>query len=1351
MKLFEKPVHPGIYVRQKIIPSDMTIKSAAERLGVARSTLSNFLNGKSSLSSKMAARLEKAFGVDYKQLLRLQVVYNQHICLSTNKEITVRSFVPNFLTIKAYQIEEWANTQIDARSHFPVLLRKLVHSTGNEFHKVDFPGYDNSQRKGSDGLIVSEVATPWIPEGNSFWEFGTDQKPSNKAESDYNARVTSVDSKVRSNSTFVFVTPRNWHGKADWEQRKNKMGDWKAVRALDASDLEQWLEQSVPAQIWLAEQLSIPVKGYETLQRAWNRWIHASNPHLTKEIFAPSIASYKDTFKDWLENLSSRPYIIVADSRDEALAFLACLFNEKELRHFKDLTAVFSSPEELRNLISASVPFIPIIHSKEAERELSDAYQRIHCIVIRPRNAVDTEADIKLDRLSYEDFKMALTSMGLDESDIDKLARESGCSPTILRRRLSSNIAIKIPEWADDERAKILVPITLIGTWHVESEADREIVCSISNQKYDFIENEIVHLLQFDDSPVWSVGHYRGITSKIDALFAISKLVTLTDLDRFFIAAKYVLSESDPALELPEKDRWAAAIYNKIRNHSSALRTGICETLVILSVHGNHLFQDRIGIDINSRVTLLIRDLLTPLDSKKLLSQNHDLPRYAEAAPDEFLKIIEEDLKNKTPIVLSLLKPVDSNLFGVSPSRTGLLWALECLAWKPQQLLRVSLILARLSRTRINDNWVNKPENSLKAIFRSWMPQTAATVEQRYKVLERLTKNFPDVVWNICIEQIKSDSNIGHSNYRPNWRSDASGAGQVVTQKKMYDFNRKALDFLIAWSAHDEKSLGDLVETLKDLPEEDEINVWELIYEWSKNANDVAKAELRERIRQFAFTQRSQLNSTIRDRAREVYNILRPQDIVIRHNWLFLNNWVKESVDEISDEDFDYQKREERIDRLRLEAINEIWSERRFEGVKELVNETNAANVIGHYVLSCIIDVKERVDFISKCLSVNVDLKSKFESCLQGFILAIEDDLRTEVLQIAVNELPFEEQIRLFICAPFQKSTWRLLDGFKEEIRKAYWKEVIPTWRRHAPSEVTEIIDSLLEARRPRAAFHAVHIDFKNIETSRLKQLLYDVAAVNNETTDNFQLESYHISKALNSLNGRTGITLDEMAQLEFLFINVLNSSEYDIPNLEAQIAESPVLFVQAIVFAYKRSDEGEDPLEWRITNTEQQAAIATAAHRLLNKIAKIPGTNKNGDIDTVTLTKWLKEVRRLCQEYSRAEIGDQCLGQLLAKAPIDQNGIWPCQEVCEVMDEITSLEIGTGFYVGVLNSRGVHWKDSEGLQERKLATKYRNWAEHLHFQYPYVGAILENIAQFYDNEAKSRDTEAQISKRLHN
>src|SRR5690348_15999988 len=136
------PNHLGTHVREAIIPSGMSVTEAAKRLGIGRPALSNFLNGKSALSPDMAVRLEKAFGADRKRLLKMQAAYDQQNRRAAEKEVAVRAFVPHFLTIKAREIEAWADSQLDARDHLPVLLRKLVNSTGIDLRKVDFPGYD---------------------------------------------------------------------------------------------------------------------------------------------------------------------------------------------------------------------------------------------------------------------------------------------------------------------------------------------------------------------------------------------------------------------------------------------------------------------------------------------------------------------------------------------------------------------------------------------------------------------------------------------------------------------------------------------------------------------------------------------------------------------------------------------------------------------------------------------------------------------------------------------------------------------------------------------------------------------------------------------------------------------------------------------------------------------------------------------------------------------------------------------------------------------------------------------------------------------------------------------------------
>ena len=108
--------------------------------------------------------------------------------------------------------------------------------------------------------------------------------------------------------------------------------------------------------------------------------------------------------------------------------------------------------------------------------------------------------------------------------------------------------------------------------------------------------------------------------------YGIRSSVTSDDLEKFFFIARVVLSERDPSLDLPEDQRYAASIYGKTRDHSRALRDSICETLVLLAVHGNNLFRERLGVDVEGQVNVLIRELLTPPKAKTWASQRGDLP-----------------------------------------------------------------------------------------------------------------------------------------------------------------------------------------------------------------------------------------------------------------------------------------------------------------------------------------------------------------------------------------------------------------------------------------------------------------------------------------------------------------------------------------------------------------------------------------------------------------------------------------------------------------------------------------------------------------------------------------------------
>ena len=171
----KKVQHPGKFIKAEVIPAGITVKKAAELIGVSRPTLSNLLNGNAGLSPEMALRLEKAFGVDRGLLLEKQKAYDEQQSRHLEKEVAVRIYAASFMEITATQIAAWAE-KIDTRAQLAALLRKLVTTTGANLSKVDFPAYDNAQRHGWDGQVETDTATPWIPSGASGWEFGCDQK-----------------------------------------------------------------------------------------------------------------------------------------------------------------------------------------------------------------------------------------------------------------------------------------------------------------------------------------------------------------------------------------------------------------------------------------------------------------------------------------------------------------------------------------------------------------------------------------------------------------------------------------------------------------------------------------------------------------------------------------------------------------------------------------------------------------------------------------------------------------------------------------------------------------------------------------------------------------------------------------------------------------------------------------------------------------------------------------------------------------------------------------------------------------------------------------------------------------------
>jgi hypothetical protein len=484
-----------------------------------------------------------------------------------------------------------------------------------------------------------------------------------------------------------------------------------------------------------------------------------------------------------------------------------------------------------------------------------------------------------------------------------------------------------------------------------------------------------------------------------------------------------------------------------------------------------------------------------------------------------------------------------------------------------------------------------------------------------------------------------------------------------------------------------------------------------------------------------------------------------PDDIVLRHHWLFAQQWVQESAEELADEDLDFEKRDERISKLRETALREIWAEAGHEGIARLCALSEAPYVVGWHLASGVFDADQAEQFAADVVGrESAPPNRKMDNCLVGLLAKLDPPAREMILARAIKDFPANSPYgaigaaRLLHCAPFGTETWKLIDALPESMRQRYWKDVSPPrFFRETADDTNRVVDELLRVNRPRAAFNTVEMVFSKVTSERLTRLLVEAASNLSEPAGHYQLAAHDISDAFKELSQRPDVVKEHLAHLEFLYIDALSHTEHGIKNLERQLAVSPELFAQALALAFKRNDGGEDPPELRPTNESAAAGLAATAYTLLSRVKRLPGTDDEGNVDVQKLRDWLTQVRALTRQHARETVGDSIIGQLLARASAGADGVWPSEPVREVLEDIGTAEIANGMIIGRQNARGMTSRSvgEGGGQERALAAAYRESSARFASQHPFTARMLAGLASMYDHDAERQDTRSKTRKRL--
>jgi hypothetical protein len=150
---------------------------------------------------------------------------------------------------------------------------------------------------------------------------GATHRPAKKADGDFEKR-NKKPGVARATATFVFVTPSKWLQHEKWCVKKRREKKWKDVRALDCSDLAEWLDSVPSVAFWVARLIGKRPANVWDLTGQWENLRDLSVPKLRPEVFLAGREHETSIVETWLKQKHA-PLYVEADSPDEVIDFFA--------------------------------------------------------------------------------------------------------------------------------------------------------------------------------------------------------------------------------------------------------------------------------------------------------------------------------------------------------------------------------------------------------------------------------------------------------------------------------------------------------------------------------------------------------------------------------------------------------------------------------------------------------------------------------------------------------------------------------------------------------------------------------------------------------------------------------------------------------------------------------------------------------------------------------------------------------------------------------------------------------------------------------------------------------------------
>ncbi|MCD6297297.1 MAG: hypothetical protein J7M30_09095, partial [Deltaproteobacteria bacterium] len=854
-------------------------------------------------------------------------------------------------------------------------------------------------------------------------------------------------------------------------------------------------------------------------------------------------------------------------------------------------------------------------------------------------------------------------------------------------KTIPSKLAIMPPQainWNQVQYASELAVANLVGSWNENSEADKVIVSKLAKEDFDKWTPKIREILQQPGSPVSLKNGIWSVTERKELWQAVGQGLFDSHLDTFKESVVAVLKERDPQFELPPEERYAASIHGKVPKHSQYLRKGLAESLALLGSFPTVLTN--CSTDKPQTIALLsVRDMFDNSDRVLWGSLNNLLPLLAEASPNEFLSAVETALKQNPCPFDKLFAQEGKGIIGEN-YLTGLLWALETLAWDEQYLVRVSVILGELASHDPGGRWANRPSNSLTTIFLPWFPQTVAPIEKRKVAIQTLQRENPKAAWKLLLSLLPHPGQSSLGSSKPRWRMTIpEDWPKKVTQKEYWDQVTLYADMTIEMAEHDVAKLEEITGHLDDLPPQSLERVLERLSleditgkpESERMALWTGLTELVSKHERFADAKWA-LSPDLVSRIKQTANKLAPQNRLNLYRRLFTDRDI-----DLFEEKGNLREQEKILEERRQLAIKEILDNEGSEAVLRFADMVESPWKVG---LSLGFIADSEMDSVVLPNLLEVENKNLVQLA-SGFVCGRHAS-RGWVWVDAIDITGWSHsQIGQFLTyLPFTADTWKRSKEILNEFEVAYWSRVgVNPYQ--AQAELYEAIDKLLEYGRPNAAIQCLYRilhDKQPLDKTRTIRALLSALSPT-EPVDS--MDGYYIVEIIKSLQDDPTTNPTDLARVEWDYLPLLERDRGASPkSLESRLASDPGFFCEVIRHVYRSKKEPKSEKK----HSEREKAIAQNAYQLLHEWRTPPGMQPDGSFSRGHLTQWLQSTKAACIGSGHLEVALTHVGQVLFHCPPDPDGLWINRAVAEVLNSKDADETRNGFATAIFNSRGV-------------------------------------------------------------